>query len=243
MCNLDLGFKGYHLPSFRCARRLHRRGVPRAPLPRGRPAAVRARRRRGWRASRPTNSASSIRWGSPTTSSSSGISSGSPRRMGSWSDPGAARRPAASSPTALGITALDPLKYNLIFERFLNPSRISMPDIDIDFADDRRAEVIEYVVDKYGDDRVAQIVTFGTLAAKASVRDVGRAMGMALCRDRPRRQADSGRAGHHDRQRDGEGAGAAGALRQRTSQLRELIERPARSKGSPATRRRTPRAS
>jgi DNA polymerase-3 subunit alpha len=81
---------------------------------------------------------------------------------------------------SLGITALDPLKYGLIFERFLNPGRISMPDIDIDFADDRRAEVIDYVVKKYGDDRVAQIVTFGTLAAKASVRDVGRAMGMSF---------------------------------------------------------------
>ncbi len=79
---------------------------------------------------------------------------------------------------SLGVTALDPLKYNLIFERFLNPSRISMPDIDIDFADDRRQEVIEYVVRKYGSDRVAQIVTFGTLAAKASVRDSGKAMGL-----------------------------------------------------------------
>lgn len=80
----------------------------------------------------------------------------------------------------LEITGLDPLKYNLIFERFLNPSRISMPDIDIDFADDRRGEVIDYVVRKYGDDRVAQIVTFGTLKAKAAVRDVGRAMGLAF---------------------------------------------------------------
>jgi len=78
----------------------------------------------------------------------------------------------------LDITGLDPLRYNLIFERFLNPSRISMPDIDIDFADDRRSEVIDYVVRKYGDDRVAQIVTFGTLKAKAAVRDVGRAMGL-----------------------------------------------------------------
>ncbi len=81
---------------------------------------------------------------------------------------------------SLGITALDPLAYDLIFERFLNPSRISMPDIDIDFADDRRNEVIDYVVSKYGDDRVAQIVTFGTLAAKAAVRDVGRAMGRSF---------------------------------------------------------------
>lgn len=78
---------------------------------------------------------------------------------------------------SLEITALDPLKHDLIFERFLNPSRISMPDIDIDFADDRRGEVIEYVVEKYGSDRVAQIVTFGTLGAKAAVRDVARAMG------------------------------------------------------------------
>ena len=81
---------------------------------------------------------------------------------------------------SLEITALDPLEHNLIFERFLNPSRISMPDIDIDFADDRRDEVIAYVVEKYGDDRVAQIVTFGTLAAKAAVRDVGRAMGRSF---------------------------------------------------------------
>ncbi|MFT4037467.1 MAG: DNA polymerase III subunit alpha [Thermomicrobiales bacterium] len=78
---------------------------------------------------------------------------------------------------SLDITGLDPLKYNLIFERFLNPSRISMPDIDMDFADDRRGEVIDYVVQKYGADRVAQIVTFGTLGAKAAVRDSGRAMG------------------------------------------------------------------
>lgn len=81
---------------------------------------------------------------------------------------------------SLNITGLDPLKYDLFFERFLNPSRVSMPDIDIDFADDRRDEVIEYVVQKYGDDRVAQIITFGTLKAKAAVRDVGRAMGLGF---------------------------------------------------------------
>ncbi|MEZ4532934.1 MAG: DNA polymerase III subunit alpha [Thermomicrobiales bacterium] len=78
----------------------------------------------------------------------------------------------------LAITSLDPLKHGLIFERFLNPDRLSLPDIDIDFADDRRDEVIQYVVGKYGDDRVAQISTFGTMAARASLRDVGRAMGM-----------------------------------------------------------------
>ncbi|MBO7407467.1 MAG: DNA polymerase III subunit alpha, partial [Clostridia bacterium] len=74
----------------------------------------------------------------------------------------------------LKITNIDPLKYNLAFERFLNPERISMPDFDVDFSDDRRRDVIEYVVNKYGADRVAQIVTFGTLAARAAIRDVGR---------------------------------------------------------------------
>jgi len=83
----------------------------------------------------------------------------------------------------LDITEIDPLKYDLIFERFLNPERISMPDIDMDFADDRRDEVISYVRRKYGDDHVAQIITFGTMAARAAIRDTGRAMGYAylLC--------------------------------------------------------------
>ncbi|MEF9952366.1 MAG: DNA polymerase III subunit alpha [Clostridium sp.] len=76
----------------------------------------------------------------------------------------------------LGITKIDPIKYNLIFERFLNPERISMPDIDSDFCYERRQEVIDYVVEKYGTDRVAQIVTFGTMAARAAIRDVGRAL-------------------------------------------------------------------
>ncbi|MFA6417501.1 MAG: DNA polymerase III subunit alpha, partial [Patescibacteria group bacterium] len=75
-----------------------------------------------------------------------------------------------------GITNLDPLKYNLLFERFLNPERISMPDIDMDFADTRRGEVLNYVGEKYGHDHVAQIITFGTMAARAAVRDVGRVL-------------------------------------------------------------------
>ena len=75
-----------------------------------------------------------------------------------------------------GITNVDPLKHNLLFERFLNPERISMPDIDLDFADRRRDEVIKYVGDKYGHDHVAQIITFGTMAARAVLRDVGRAL-------------------------------------------------------------------
>ena len=76
----------------------------------------------------------------------------------------------------LSITRLDPLKYNLLFERFLNPERISMPDIDIDFCYERRQEVIDYVVEKYGKDKVVQIVTFGTMAARGVIRDVGRVM-------------------------------------------------------------------
>ncbi|MDD3704960.1 MAG: DNA polymerase III subunit alpha [Clostridiaceae bacterium] len=76
----------------------------------------------------------------------------------------------------LGITNIDPIKYNLIFERFLNPERISMPDFDVDFCYERRQEVIDYVVSKYGKDRVAQIITFGTMAARAAIRDVGRAL-------------------------------------------------------------------
>jgi DNA polymerase-3 subunit alpha len=76
----------------------------------------------------------------------------------------------------LGITNIDPLKYNLIFERFLNPERISMPDFDVDFCYERRQEVIDYVIEKYGKGRVAQIITFGTMAARGAIRDVGRAL-------------------------------------------------------------------
>jgi len=79
---------------------------------------------------------------------------------------------------ALGIIDIDPLKYDLLFERFLNPERVSMPDIDIDFCYERREEVIDYVVNKYGSDRVAQICTFGTMAARGAIRDVGRAINM-----------------------------------------------------------------
>ena len=82
----------------------------------------------------------------------------------------------------IGITDVDPIAFDLLFERFLNPERISMPDFDIDFCYTRREEVIEYVKRRYGDDKVAQIVTFGTLAARAAVRDVGRALGMPYSR-------------------------------------------------------------
>src|SRR6185503_5694146 len=79
---------------------------------------------------------------------------------------------------AMRITEIDPLKYDLLFERFLNPDRISMPDMDIDIQDSRRDEVIRYCIDKYGDDRVANIVTFGRMAARNSVRDVARVLQM-----------------------------------------------------------------
>jgi len=92
--------------------------------------------------------------------------------------PGRGSGAASMVSYVLDITDLDPLDYDLIFERFLNPDRISMPDFDIDFADDRREDVIEYVVKKYGKNKVAQIITFGTMAARASIRDVGRVMNM-----------------------------------------------------------------
>lgn len=101
------------------------------------------------------------------------------REHGIWAN---ARGSAAGSIVAycLGITHLDPLAHNLIFERFLNPDRISMPDIDLDFPDDAREEMIRYTVGKYGKDNVAQIITFGKMLAKAAIRDVGRALGYEL---------------------------------------------------------------
>ena len=90
--------------------------------------------------------------------------------------PGRGSGAASIAAYAIGITDLDPIKYNLLFERFLNPERVSMPDFDVDFEYERRPEVIEYVRSKYGSDHVAQIVTFGTMAARGSVRDVGRVL-------------------------------------------------------------------
>ena len=97
---------------------------------------------------------------------------------------GPGRGSAAGSLVAysLGITKLDPIRYNLLFERFLNPERVSMPDIDVDFCFERRQEVIDYVVRKYGKDQVVQIVTFGTLAARGVIRDVGRVMDLPYAR-------------------------------------------------------------
>lgn len=98
------------------------------------------------------------------------------REMGVWVGPG--RGSAAGSLVAycIGITNVDPLKYGLLFERFLNPERISMPDIDIDFDDEGRSKVIDYVTQKYGQNKVAQIITYGTLGTKSAIRDIARAL-------------------------------------------------------------------
>ena len=95
---------------------------------------------------------------------------------------GPGRGSAAGSAVAycIGITNIDPIEYKLLFERFLNPERISMPDIDIDFDDEGRDKVLEYVENKYGSERVAQIVTFGTMAARLSIRDVARVLKLPL---------------------------------------------------------------
>jgi len=101
------------------------------------------------------------------------------REMGIPVGPGRGSAAGSLVSYCLGITNIDPLKYHLLFERFLNPERISMPDIDIDFADRDRDKIIQYVKDKYGEDSVTQIITFGTLGAHAVVRDVGRVLGMS----------------------------------------------------------------
>ena len=102
------------------------------------------------------------------------------RDMGVSVGPG--RGSAAGSVVAYctGITNVDPIKYDLLFERFLNPDRVSMPDIDIDFDDEGRGRVIDYVINKYGANQVAQIITYGTMAAKSSVRDAARVMNLSL---------------------------------------------------------------
>lgn len=102
------------------------------------------------------------------------------RNLGVSIGPGRGSAAGSAVAYAIGITNVDPIKYNLLFERFLNPDRISMPDIDIDFDDEGRQRVIDYVVDKYGKNQVAQIITYGTMAAKSSIKDVGRVLKVPL---------------------------------------------------------------
>ena len=103
---------------------------------------------------------------------------GEARKIGVSVGPGRGSAAGSIVSYALGITNIDPIKYDLLFERFLNPERISLPDIDIDFSDRGRDRIIQYVIQKYGQDNVGQIITFGTMAARAVVRDVGRVLGV-----------------------------------------------------------------
>ena len=102
------------------------------------------------------------------------------RRMGVFVGPGRGSAAGSIVSYALGITNVDPMKYDLLFERFLNPDRVSMPDIDVDFSDDKREKVIQYVREKYGAESVSQIITFGTLSSRAVLKDVGRVLGVPL---------------------------------------------------------------
>ena len=102
------------------------------------------------------------------------------KKLGVSIGPGRGSAAGSAVAYAIGITNVDPIKYNLLFERFLNPDRISMPDIDIDFDDEGRERVIDYVIDKYGKNQVAQIITYGTMAAKSSIKDVGRVLKVPL---------------------------------------------------------------
>ncbi len=179
MCDVDLGFKGYQLPDFDVPegftpesylRRLCERGALERYGSLDGEVGERLTYELGIIESMGFTSYFLVTWDFVHFAKTNGILVG----------PGRGSSAGSIVCYSLDITGLDPLKYDLIFERFLNPARISMPDIDIDFADDRRSEVIDYVVRKYGDDRVAQIVTFGTLKAKAAVRDVGRALGMSF---------------------------------------------------------------
>ena len=179
-CTIDLGFKGYHLPNFDvpegytaesylrslCETGLRRRYEARADLPETR---QRLDYELGIIHKMGFDAYFLIVWDLCRHA----------RQEGIWYN---ARGSAAGSIVAycLDITLVEPIQHGLIFERFLNPGRISMPDIDLDFRDDRRADMLEYTAQKYGDDKVAQIITFGTLGARAAIRDVGRVMDIPL---------------------------------------------------------------
>ena len=137
----------------------------------------------------------------------------------------------------LGVTDIDPLEHRLVFERFLNLERREMPDVDFDFADDRRDEVIRYVAENYGHDRVAQIITFGTLGAKASIRDVGRALGMSYADvDRVARLVPERRSHMTlDQALEREQRAAAGSTRP-TQRARSSIDTAQRARGRRAPR-------
>jgi DNA polymerase-3 subunit alpha len=179
-CNVDLSFKGYHLPEFTVPaghtpeshlRHLCEQGLEKRYGPKSEAAHIRERLNYELKIIHDMgfDAYFLIVWDLCRYA----------REQGIWFN---ARGSAAGSIVAytLDITMVDPIQHNLIFERFLNPGRVSMPDIDLDFRDDRRAEMLEYCARKYGDDKVAQIITFGTMGAKAAIRDVGRVMDVPL---------------------------------------------------------------
>ena len=177
-CNLELDFKKHHLPQFKVPegktreeylRELVNEGL-KTRYPAGDPV-VKARVEHELKVIEKFGYPSYflIAWDFVSYAKKSGIPVG----------PGRGSAAGSVVSYALGITNIDPLRYDLLFERFLNPERISLPDIDIDFCYERRGEVIDYVVKKYSKENVAQIITFGTMMAKAAIRDTGRALGMA----------------------------------------------------------------
>ena len=179
-CDLDLGFKGYHLPNFTVPegetaetylRKLCEEGLKRRYGSKSKEPEVRERLEYELKIihNMGFDAYFLIVWDLCRHAKEEGI----------WYN---ARGSAAGSIVAysLGITLVDPIEYGLIFERFLNPGRISMPDIDLDFRDDRRAEIMEYCARKYGHDKVAQIITFGSMKARAAIRDVGRVKDIPL---------------------------------------------------------------
>ncbi|MBE6750640.1 MAG: DNA polymerase III subunit alpha [Ruminococcaceae bacterium] len=146
--------------------------------------------------------------------------------------PGRGSGAASLAAYCIGITGIDPIKYNLYFERFLNPERVSMPDFDIDFCYVKRQKVIDYVIEKYGSDHVSQIVTFGTMAARGAIRDVGRAMEVpyATC-DKIAKLIPQSIGMTIDRAL--EGSSELRSLYENDSQIKELIDMSRRLEGMP----------
>ncbi|MBN2453592.1 MAG: DNA polymerase III subunit alpha [Candidatus Omnitrophica bacterium] len=177
MCNLELDFKKHHLPRYKVPEGKTREGYLRELVNEG----LKKRYPEGDRvvAARVEHELKVIeKFGYPSYFLIAWDFVNYARQNGIPVGPGRGSAAGSVVSYALGITNIDPLRYDLLFERFLNPERISLPDIDIDFCFERRSEVIDYVVKKYSKDNVAQIITFGTMMAKAAIRDTGRALGM-----------------------------------------------------------------
>ena len=173
------------------------RGVERPQAPAGRRAA------RGVQSSSSNTSARSSTTAASRRICSSSATSPISRGARASTSASEARPPACLVGYGLGITDVDPIEYGLAFERFLNPERVEMPDVDLDIQDDRRDELIQYVCEKYGRDRVGQIATFGSLKARAAVRDCGRVLGMDLAEvDRVCKMIPTLPVGHHHRPGD-----------------------------------------